>query len=472
MKILNDSQHTIYLDDIDQYIPHSNEVQEIDTDIVKRSRSFRSVVLNRKIKVISYDENEKVESSLMYLLNKTRTEPDAITSSDDMEDRPLISAASDKLEVKFHGLFYDASGYAKVNRNVALKLQESGISVRISPKQSQTNLDTSGLQSLVALEKTPIAKNHILIDSVIPSFGEMGSGRYKILYTTVESYSLQDPFLTACRGYEEIWATSDWAVSILKKYIKDIPIYAMHTGVDPILYTEEGDKFSFKPNIKDFVFIAVFGWSYRKGPDVLCKAYFDEFSSKDNVSLLIMSRYQSGKSRHHREKIKEDIDKYMLDFPNKDLPHLVRFNQQVAEKDMPKLYRACNAYISTTRGESFGLPQFEASLCGLPIIMTNCSGQQGYLRPDNSYMIEIDRVAPVPPGKFHIHYWDGHDFPQLTSPEVHSQVKQAMRSVYENYNEAKERNKNLQKLIFEQFTWTRTANDIIKRLKEIKLKLG
>jgi len=264
---------------------------------------------------------------------------------------------------------------------------------------------------------------------------------------------------------------SEWSASILRKYLPDRPIYAIKTGVDTSIYTEEGDRFDFKPNIKGFVFLSVFAWNYRKGPDVLCKAYFDEFSQADDVSLLIMSRYQSGRTRHHREKIRLDIDKYMESYPNKDMPHVVRFNQMLPESDMPKLYRAADAFILTTRGEGGGLPPLEASLCGLPIIMTNCSGQQGYLRDDNAYMIDIDRIAPVQPGQMHLHYWDGHEFPQLTSPSVHDQVKQHMRRVYENQSEARQRNRKMQQLIHQEFTWTHTANAAIERLKEINKKL-
>jgi len=479
MIILNDSKNTIHLEDVDEYISPSDQPEEISPDRLKKSRSLRNCILNGTIKVVEFDPKERIESSLMYLLNKmasaksetvVTTEPESETEPDVVE--ATLKEVSDDIEVRIHGLFYDASGYAKVNRNLALCLHKSGIKVKVDPKKGQNQLNEDELRNLVVLERTPISKrNHIVIDSIIPSFSEFSSAKYKILYTTIESYTVQDQFLAACQNYEEIWLTSEWSASILRKYLPDRPIYAICTGADPNIYTEEGDRFDFKPNIKSFVFLSVFAWNYRKGPDVLCKAYFDEFSQDDDVSLLIMSRYQSGRTRHHREKIRLDIDKYMEGFPNKDMPHIVRFNQMLPENDMPKLYRAADAFILTTRGEGGNLPALEASLCGLPLIMTNCSGQQGYLRPDNSYLIDVDRIAPVQPGQMHLHYWDGHEFPQLTSQGVHDQVKQHMRHVYENYDEAKKRNRKMQQLIHQDFTWTHTANAAIERLKEINKKL-
>jgi len=322
------------------------------------------------------------------------------------------------------------------------------------------------------MEKTKISRNHILIDSIIPSFGEVGTGKYKILYTTIESYTVPQQFIDSCQNYEEIWTTSNWSASILRKYVKNKPIYAVCTGVDPELYCETGPKFDFKPNIKGFVFLSVFAWNYRKGWDVLCKAYFDEFSAQDDVSLLIMSRYQSGKSKHHREKIKLDIENVMKDFPNKDMPHLVRLNQVIAEKDMPKLYRAAHAFVLSSRGEGGGLPSLESSMCGLPLIMTNCSGQQDYLRENNSYMIEIDKLNKIQPGQFNIHYWDGQEFPMLTSPYVHDQLKRAMRRAYENKEESKQKNKNMQELILNNFTWKHTAQSASARIEEIQKRMN
>jgi len=113
------------------------------------------------------------------------------------------------------------------------------------------------------------------------------------------------------------------------------------------------------------------------------------------------------------------------------------------------------------------LPPLEASLCGLPIIMTNCSGQQGYLRNDNAFPIEIDHIATIPPGSFKIHYWDGQKFPVLKSDKVHNDVRLSMRYVVNNYAKAKKRNQKMQKLILKNFTWNNTANQAIARLEHI-----
>lgn len=468
MKIVNKTKNTIYIQDLDEYLPYQDEEPfYISPEKLKKSHSLRSLILTKTLEVLEYDENERIEASLIYLLKKQESKS---TISEEEEKEEFVTP-TENVEIKIHGLFYDTSGYAKVNRNLAIQLHNMGYTIKVDPKRGQNQLSEDELKEFVPLEKTKISRNHISIDSIVPSLGELSSGKYKILYTTIESYSVPQQFIDSCQNYDEIWTISEWNTRILKKHVKNKPIYTIATGIDPELYCEEGPQFNFESHVKNFVFVSVFTWTYRKGYDVLLRAYFDEFSADDDVTLLIMSRYQSGQSKYQKDKIKNDINEIMKEFPNKDMPQVVRYSQVISEQDMPKLYRAANAFILCTRGEGNGLPPLEASMCGLPIIMTNCSGQQQYLREDNSYPIEIDRIVKAQPGQFKIHYWDNQKFPALTSQKVHNQTRQLMRHVYENYNEAKEKNRKMQQLIRGKFTWRHTATRAAKRINEIQKQL-
>ena len=479
MKIINTSKNTIYIEDIDFHLPYEDgKAFDIDPDLLKKSRGLRSAVISPSVDIVHYDKNERIETAVVYLKNKAASSffgsaetEESQQPDEELPDPPSLEVIGDEIEIKFHGIFYDASGYGKVNRNVALKLSEMGFKVQVDPKMGRNQLTESEISEFVHLEKTRLSRNYIRIDSVVPSFSEMGSGRYKILYTTIESYTIPNQFIESCQFYDEIWLTSPWSAGLLKEHIKDKPIHAITTGVDTDLYCETGSRYDFRPNIKDFVFISVFSWNYRKGWDVLVRAFCDEFSDDDDVSLMIVSRYQSGRSKYEKDKPKNDIEEIMKEFPNKDLPHLVRYGKVIREQDMPKLYRSANCFVLPTRGEGGNLCAPEASMCGLPVIMTNCSGQCMYLRPDNSYMLEIDRLEQVQPGQMKIHYWDGQKFPVMKSLEVHHQLRQLMRSVVDNYGEAQARNKRLQKLIMDKYTWNHTAILAADRLKEIHRQL-
>jgi glycosyltransferase involved in cell wall biosynthesis len=370
------------------------------------------------------------------------------------------------LEVEIKGVFYDTSGYGRVNRNLARKLQESGVTVKVSPLHGQNSLSEDEIAPIAAMEDTKLSNNRILIDSIVPTIGNITGARYKILYTTIESYTVPDYFIRCCRLYNEIWLTSEWSASVLRSQLPGMPIHSMNPGVDCDLYKQEGEKFDIGYD-STFIFLSVFVWSYRKGYDVLLRAFMDEFSAEDRVTLLLLTRYNQGTHISGGDKIKEDIDAVVSLYPNKQSPHVARIKRNLRENEMPKLYRAADAFVLPTRGEGIGLPPMEASLCGLPVIMTNCSGQQDYLRPDNSFPIEIDRLKAVEKGQMHIHYWDGMEFPDLTSRKVHEDLKRAMRYTYTNREDAKHRNRNLQNLIIETFSCNAAANRAASRLSQI-----
>jgi glycosyltransferase involved in cell wall biosynthesis len=465
MKLINTTYNTIRVPDIDLLIPYESDTEfEIHPDLLKRSKSLRQLIINRQLDVASYDAKEKIEASVMFL----RSQHDGKTDVKQPEVE-LVRCDRDGCHVKFHGIFFDAGGYAKVNRNIVRGLEKRGFYVQAESKSTIRQIEGSEISDIQRLTGHRISGNYVQIDSVIPSLSEMKRTRakYHILYTTLEASTVPDEFVQCANRYDEIWLTSTWSANVMRKYLSQKPIRVMPPGVNPSLYKEGGHRFDFRPNIKQFVFLSVFSWNYRKGWDVLLSSYFDEFSSNDDVSLLIASRYQFGDTRAHKNKIKEDIEKVMEQFPNKDLPHVVRYSQVIPEDQMPHLYRAAHCFVLPSRGEGICLPPMEASLCGLPVITTNWSGQTEYVKPENSYLIDIDRLEVVKRGVMRIHYWDGHEFPALTDEKVRKQLKQCMRNVYENYEQARGRNKQLQELIHKDFTWDRSVDKITVRLKEI-----
>lgn len=85
---------------------------------------------------------------------------------------------------------------------------------------------------------------------------------------------------------------------------------------------EPMDVYSYDPDIvsplagftrtKDFYFLTAMKWEKRKGWDLLIKAYFKEFTIKDKVSLLFLSRV----NKEDQEKYQEEVKKICYDVSN------------------------------------------------------------------------------------------------------------------------------------------------------------
>ena len=80
MKIRNTTNNTIYVEDVDLYLPYKDgEPEDIDADILKKSKGLRSFIISGTLEVAEYDPNERIEASIMFLRSQqdqqTKEEP-------------------------------------------------------------------------------------------------------------------------------------------------------------------------------------------------------------------------------------------------------------------------------------------------------------------------------------------------------------------------------------------------------------
>tara|TARA_B100000614_G_scaffold262909_1_gene300796 strand:+ start:263537 stop:264937 length:1401 start_codon:yes stop_codon:yes gene_type:complete len=460
MRFRNTTGNSIYLEDIDRHIPFEEDREfEIDVDDVKKSFTFQNLAVLGAVEIIEHGE-ERVEKNLI------RFARERAEHAEKAEDEEPRMASGDTPEVIIKGHFYEAGGYAKVNRNLAMGLRALGTNVEINPFTTKRNdLNEFEVRALAPMKKR-LGRGAIKIDSIIPSFSEMSVQHpYSILYTTVEAASIPEQFVEICNRYNEVWVTADFCKQVMEKCGVRKPIYVMPPGINLKTFHPDYEPYDFSPSLKSFVFCALGQWQPRKGWDALVRAYLTEFSGDDDVSLLVVSRYQYSSERSGV--IKTEIDKLIKKYGGDNPAHIVRCRRVIPEYELPRIYKACNAFVLPSRGEGFGLPYAEASLCGLPCIATNHSGHTMFLKGDNSILVDIDRLEKIPKGSMHVHYWDDQLFPSLRSQDFIDNFGGAMRDAYDYYDEALERNERLQSLLKEQYSFRASAQRAKDRIDEI-----
>lgn len=436
MKFINLTKNSVYLDDIKTSIPYDSEQpQSIDSQSVKKSYAFQQMVSMGGFRVIEASD-ERIEQNLIRISSSLRFNEDKFV------DRKLSGS---KIEIILRGHFYETTGYSKVNRNLALNLYRKGCLVEIDPISFKNN-DMNEMEAKVfSMFRRPVGNSAIQIDSVIPTQGKPLKNHYNILYTTSEALSVPKQFIDISSGYDEIWVTSSFS----KRAFEDSGCARKVTVVPPIqngnMYKENVLPYSFRPKLKSFVFLSVLTWGYRKGSDALIKAFARSFSASDDVSLLLLV---AEKSKTVQEEIKAEIRKELGSFS----PHICLCTKYIPEYQLPSFYKACNAFVLPSRGEGFGLPFCEASLCGLPVISTEYGGQLDFLSHENSTLIPIDRLERAKNGATGVHYWDGLYFPSLSSDDFIDRLGQSMRNMVNNYELQVVKNKLLQQKILQLFS--------------------
>jgi len=461
---INNSKNTIYLADIDKYIPvKEGEPQSLSIDDAKKSLLFRKFISDGTFTLES-TETSLFERNLMRIqqaFSNTSPEPEG------PQPPKIRPAPTGELEVNMRGSFYEAGGYAKTNRNLAVGLLVNGVKIGLDPLPFMS----SGINELesrrIHAMTRPVSRDAIHIDSMIPTFAEPDpDARYNILYTTVESGTIPDSFVESMNRYDEIWTISDFCKGVIKQRV-DKPIYVIPNSIDISLYHSEWEPLPVSPKLRSFPFISVFSWSYRKGYDALLRAYLEEFGERDDVSLVLVTRTQVHGAVNQAKKVKQEIRDLVQKYNPRHTPHICLYTGTIAEHKMPALYRACKAFVMFSRGEGFGLPYAEAALCGLPVIATDYSGHTMFLNLRNAEMVDIDGVVKMPEGSTHVDYWDGHEFADLTSEKFIRSARRAMRSVFQRYSQSRLKNMVLKKDVIKRYKIETVSKIAKERLEEI-----
>lgn len=388
--------------------------------------------------------------------------------------------SSDITELWWAGPSNDMGGYGKMNRECLERLycfNDLKIAHELAglggAEKARSKFKSSA--AIKAMMDQKVSDDAISVWAIMPPKFLPRKSR-KILFTMMECNRVPDGFVEKCKNADELWLPSLHNMQVFEESGVNIPKYHMPLGVDTNKYRPFDIKSVNKEKVsniktKSFVFMSLFGWSLRKGVDVLFRSYLEEFTSEDDVTLMVVSRLWGRSSQSDIEEIRSKIKEYIKRFAKntEKPPNIVHVGQAVQEEDLPLLYNMSNAFVLPSRGEGFGLPYLEAGSCGLPVIGTRCTGQMDFLNDENSYLIDIEGYDSNSQEIKEIYkissYYEGQPFAVIGESGT-QQLKEHMRYVYENEEEAKKKAEILRERIQNEYTWDHLAKKIHDRIKE------
>ena len=219
----------------------------------------------------------------------------------------------------------------------------------------------------------------------------------------------------------------------------------------------------FKPKLdgnnqpKPFMYVLNKGWRNlqdRGGVQFAIRAYWEEFTLKDNVSLFIKLNPAYGIP---------DVKKMLEELKPKDKAELPQINistNNIPQNQMAQLYQMADVFVSPTMAESFNLPCIESMTCGVPVITTSFGGQTDFVNETNGWIVDGEFIQSPELPIYEEVKW--------LQPSIES-LRKAMRNAYENKNEVIAKGqKALQDA--QKFKWSDSADKALLCLQELEHK--
>ncbi len=277
------------------------------------------------------------------------------------------------MHVAYYAPFAQKTGYAQAAHDYMLALHRAGVSLQIIPL-IDCNVDDldERYHELIPLATEPPceAATHVIVHTIPRAVPHFLKGVTKDIatfaITTWETTHAPEDITKALGDCcDKIIVPSVFCGYALGEARADL-VLVPHC-FDP----EHWPVAETPPDDLPYSFYSVLGWSERKNPIGLLKAYLSEFHADDDVVLnLKVSGYSE-----------DDLSALVsaMGIPMDRLPMLEIIPTHLDHEDMVGFHHENHCFVTAARGEGWNLPAFEAALCGRPVITPDFGGQMEYL---------------------------------------------------------------------------------------------
>ena len=421
-------------------------------------KSIKKHLENAGLKVTSFEEVDTPQDKRFINLNMTvRARKMAVKEIEEVEKK------DEKFSIKWEGSQFVYHSLALINRELTLQLIDKGHEVSVIPYEKhkfgpEEDKRFQKIQERLNRKLSRPAEVHIR-HQWPPNFNPPPEGQWVIIQPWEYGAVRKDWVKPMRDKIDEIWVPSNYVRQCyIESGIQPEKIFVIPNGFNPHIFNPNAPSIKVETE-KKFKFLFVGGTIWRKGPDILLDVYKKNFTSKDDVVLVIKDMGQDSfyKGQGLGEKIKE-IQK------NPDMPEILYITEFLTEREIAGLYTACDCLVHPYRGEGFGFPVLEAMACGRPVIVTKGGATDDFCK--ESFVYHIDAK------------WQKVKFPDIDLVgDVATVLEPAplslagkMKEVYSNYSEAAEKADKALKFVKENYTWEKIGREVTKRISILSKK--
>jgi GT2 family glycosyltransferase len=347
-------------------------------------------------------------------------------------------------DVVWHSLLHQPLGYAVQSRKLMAAMHFAGLRVAYRNAYGGHEEPTGDLL-IDDLRRRPPAPGaaHVAFCQA-DAFGRV-EGRRRVGWTMLEVTGLPQAWVDGCNAMDEVWVPASFNVETFRNSGVRVPIEVMPLGVDVDYFNPKIT--GFRPTDR-FTFLSVFEWGERKAPEVLLRAFAEEFKESEDVVLLL--------SVFNRDPSVDVVAEIAALGLPPSAPIVVMVNPELAGYQMGSLYRSADCFVVPSRGEGWGMTVLEAMACGLPVIATDWGGPADFLHEGVGYPLRwslVDAKARCP-------YYEGF---QWAEPDA-EHLRFLLREVVDQPDQARAKGLAAAAEVAAKHSWEHVAARVKARL--------
>lgn len=367
------------------------------------------------------------------------------------------------------------TGYSEAAREHARALEVAGVTVGASLFQTPhpllyQELITNDHQINRMINRAKGMNPDIVIEHLTPDMF-MRMDKPTIGFAVWETVGLPpgwaDRINAICDG---LMTASEFSAKHFRDGGVTVPIWAVPHPIDLDRFNPDQKPIEALAKIRnryDTIFLIVAQWMPRKGVEDALIAYLTEFRPEDRT-LLVMQVWRNTHAPSEQRAVQEMIGHIRQGLNFTPQPDVMLLGGRLDREDVGGVYAGIDVHLSSSRGEGFGLPVFEAAAVGKPTIATAWGGMWDYLDNSSAFPVEYVMEPAHGVGGSWKHY---NGFQWWAKASIKS-LREQMRYAHENKNEAKQRGLRAMDVVMEKMTHPVVGRQMKEILEEIVLTIG
>jgi len=280
--------------------------------------------------------------------------------------------------------------------------------------------------------------------------------------TCFETELMPPSWVEPCNRVREVWVPSGFnARTFADAGVDPGRIHVVPYPVDTVRLRPEARE---RDPGAPVTFLSIFEWTWRKGWDVLLRAWAEEFAPGEPVRLVVVTYRGAGAAGEGSVEEQAVAHLAALGAGPDEIADVELVLDPVPHDAMRDLYASADAFVLPTRGEGAGMPMLEAAACGVPVIATAWGGHEELMLPETAFPVAVERMVEAPPALLADNVL--YEGLLLAEPSVAS-LRAAMRAVADDPAGAAARGLHGRTLVEERFSIDATARALDARARAL-----